>query len=417
MTTAITPSTTRPFDVQQVRAQFPALHQQVHGKPLVYLDNAATSHKPQAVIHVLDHYSRTSNSHVHRGLHTLSELATGRYEEARRKVARYIGAAVPEQIIFTRGTTEAINLVAQSWGRTHLGPGDEILLTTMEHHSNIVPWQLIAGQTGAKIVVAPVSDRGELDLDEFEKLLSERTKIVAVVHVSNALGTVNPVKRIVELVHRAGAVVLIDGAQAVTHMRVDVKDLGAEFYAFSGHKCFGPTGIGVLYGKEKLLDAMPPSQGGGEMIESVSFAQTTYADIPHRFEAGTPNIAGAIGLGAAIDFMAGLDYDAAMTHEHDVLAYGMQRLAEVPGLTLIGTAPAKSAVLSFVIDRIHPYDMAPVLDHAGVAIRTGHHCTQPLMERFGLSATVRASLALYNTRQEIDTLIQGLAKVRELFAE
>ncbi len=416
MTTTDT-TTCAGFDVQQVRQRFPALHQTVHGKPLVYLDNAATSHKPQDVIDVLEHYYRTYNSNVHRGLHALSELATGRYEEARRKVARYIGAAVPEQIIFTRGTTEAINLVAHAWGRANLKPGDEILLTHMEHHSNIVPWQLIAEQTGAVIRVADVNAAGELVLDDLRAKLSERTKVVSVVHISNALGTVNPVKRIVELAHHAGAIAVIDGAQAVTHQRVDVQDIGADFYAFSGHKCFGPTGIGVLYGQEKLLDAMPPYQGGGEMIDSVSFEKTTYAKLPNKFEAGTPNIAGAIGLGAAIDFMAALDFDAAMAHEHDVLHYGAQRLAEIEGLRLIGTAADKSGVLSFVIEGIHPYDMAPVLDHEGVAVRTGHHCTQPLMDHFQIPATVRASLALYNTRDEIDTLIEGLAKVRKLFAE
>ena len=410
-----TDAATSAFDVMQVRQQFPALHQHVHEKPLVYLDNAATSHKPQVVIDVIDHYYKTYNSNVHRGLHTLSELATGRYEDARRKVAQYIGAAVPEQIIFTRGTTESINLVAHSWGLANLKAGDEILLTQMEHHSNIVPWQLVAQRSGAKIVAAPVTDAGELDLDAFAQRLGERTKIVSVVYVSNALGTVNPVKQIIDMAHRVGALVMIDGAQAVTHTRVDVRDIGADFFAFSGHKCFGPTGIGVLYGREKLLDAMPPYQGGGEMIDSVTFEKTTYAKLPHKFEAGTPNIAGASGLGAAIDFMASVDYGAAMAHEHDVLAYGTARLNEVPGLSIIGTAAKKSGVLSFVIDGIHPYDMAPVLDHEGVAVRTGHHCTQPLMDRLGIAATVRASLALYNTRDEIDALVAGLAKVRKLF--
>jgi cysteine desulfurase/selenocysteine lyase len=405
------------FDVEAIRDQFPALAQQVHGRPLVYLDNAATSQKPKAVIEALEHYYRADNANVHRGLHALSERATEGYEGARRKVADLLHAGDPHQIVFVRGCTEAINLVASSYGGSVLSAGDEVLITHMEHHSNIVPWQLICQRTGAKLKVAPIDDRGQLDLEEFANRLSKKTKIVAAVHVSNALGTINPVKRMIELAHGVGAKVLIDGAQAVCHMPVDVRDLDADFYVVSGHKMFGPTGIGALYGKADLLASMPPYQGGGEMIQSVRFEQTTYAEPPARFEAGTPHIAGAIGLGAAVDWLQSLDFDAVQAHEQDLLDHGTQRLAAVPGLTLIGDAEHKASVLSFVIDGVHPYDLGMLLDREGIAVRTGHHCTQPLMERFGVSATTRASLALYNTRAELDQLADALTRIVEKQAE
>ena len=407
---------TAAFDVDAVRADFPILDQQVHGKPLVYLDNAASSQKPLAVIEAIAGYYRRDHANVHRGLHALSERATAAYEEARGKVARFINAPAPRQVVFTKGCTEAINLVAHSFGLANLGPGDEVLLTHMEHHSNIVPWQIACEATGATLRVAPVDDRGELRLDEFEAMLSERTKVVAAVHVSNTLGTINPVQRMTELAHAAGAVVLIDGAQAVAHMPIDVQSIGCDFYAFSGHKMFGPTGVGALWGRQELLEAMPPYQGGGEMIESVTFDKTVYAEPPMRFEAGTPPIAEAIGLGAAVDYLESIDMAAAMAHEQNLLNHGRDALLGVPGLRLVGDAAHKSAVLSFVVDGMHPYDMAPLLDREGVAVRTGHHCTQPLMERFGVNATVRASMALYNRRDEIDRLIEGIEKSRRFLA-
>lgn len=403
------------LDIAAIRADFPALQQQVHGRALVYLDSAATSQKPTAVIEALGAYYRHDNANVHRGIHTLSERATAGYEGARRKIAEFINAGDPRQIVFTRGTTESINLVASSWGRANLRPGDEVLITHMEHHSNIVPWQIIAEATGASVSVVPVNDRGELDVEAFAEMLSERTQLVSLVHVSNALGTINPIADLVKLAKQAGAVVLVDGAQATMHMPVDVQAIGCDFYAFSGHKCFGPTGIGVLFGRYDLLESMRPYQGGGEMIEAVSFAGTRYAAPPTRFEAGTPHIAGAIGLGAAIDYMNGLEFAAVAAHEADLLDYGTKCLSQIDGLRLIGTAADKVAVFSFVVDGMHPYDLAPLLDRAGVAVRTGHHCTQPLMERFDVPATVRASLAVYNTREDIDALVAGLEKARRFF--
>jgi cysteine desulfurase/selenocysteine lyase len=412
----LNPTTTQSaFDVETIRAQFPALDQTVHGKPLVYLDNAATSQKPQVVIDAIDDYYRRYNSNVHRGLHALSEKATAEFEGAREKVRRFIGAESVESVIFTRGTTESINLVAQSWGRTNLAVGDEVLITHMEHHSNIVPWQLICEQTGATLKVVPITDAGELDMDAFASLLSEKTKMVAVVAVSNSLGTVNPVAQIVAAAKQVGAATLIDGAQSVQHGEVDVTSLGCDFYCFSGHKVFGPTGIGVLYGRRELLDAMPPYQGGGDMIQSVTFEKTEWNVLPYKFEAGTPHVEGGIGLGVALDWLDGLDRQAVTAYEHELTDYGMQRLGEIDGLRLIGTAANKIAAMSFVLDGIHAYDIGPVLDRMGVAVRTGHHCTQPVMDRFGVQATVRASVALYNTRDEIDALVQSLVKAKTFF--
>ena len=404
------------FDVERIRRDFPILERQVHGKPLVYLDNAATAQKPRAVIETLDRYYRQTNANIHRGVHRLSEEATAEYERARVKLGRFINAPEPEhETIFVRGCTEGMNLVAQSFGRENLGPGDEVLITHMEHHSGIVPWQIVCEQTGARLKVAPIDDRGELIMEEFEKLLNERTKIVSAVHVSNALGTINPVAQMTELAKHVGATVLIDGAQAVPHMPVDVRAIGCDFYAFSGHKMFGPTGAGVLWGRRELLEEMPPYQGGGEMIKSVTFEKTVYNDPPHRFEAGTPHIAGGIGLGAAVDYVNAIDFTGAAAWEREVLHYGAARLDEVEGLRVIGTASNKAGVLAFVMDGAHPYDIAPVLDHFGVAVRTGHHCCQPIMDRYKIPATVRASLAFYNTKEEIDALAEGLAKVKQIF--
>jgi cysteine desulfurase/selenocysteine lyase len=402
------------FDVEAVRRQFPVLAQRPHGKRLAYLDSGATAQKPQAVIDAVTRFYDRDNSNVHRGVYDLAERATAAFEGARRKIARWIGAE-PREVIFTRGTTEGVNLVAQSWGRANVGPGDEILVTGMEHHSNIVPWQLLAAEKGAKLVVVPVDDQGCLHLADFERLIGPRTRIVAVTQVSNALGTVNPVKEIVRIAHARGVPVLVDGAQAVPHVQVDVRDLDADFYVFSGHKMFGPTGVGVLYGKAKLLEAMPPWQGGGDMILSVSFSGTKFNTIPHKFEAGTPDAAGAVGLGAAVDWLEGLDRAGAEAHERDLLAHATARLQEIPGLRIIGTAPHKAAVISFVMEGVHPHDVGTILDHEGVAVRAGHHCAQPLMERFGIPATVRASMALYNTREDVDQLVQGLRRVREMF--
>ncbi|MEI7704776.1 MAG: cysteine desulfurase [Deltaproteobacteria bacterium] len=402
------------FDVEAIRRQFPVLSQRPHGKRLAFLDSGATAQKPQAVIDAVTRFYDRDNSNVHRGVYDLAERATAAFEGARKKVARWIGAE-PREVIFTRGTTEGVNLVAQSWGRAHVGAGDEILVTGMEHHSNIVPWQLLAAEKGAKLVVVPVDDSGQVHLADFERLIGPRTRIVAVTQVSNALGTVNPVKEIVALAHARGVPALVDGAQAVPHMKVDVRDLDADFYVFSGHKMFGPTGIGVLYGKARLLEAMPPWQGGGDMILSVSFSGTRFNTIPYKFEAGTPDAAGAVGLGAAIDWLEGLDRSAVEAHERDLLAYATARLSEVPGLRVIGTAPGKAAVISFVMEGVHPHDVGTILDAEGVAVRAGHHCAQPLMERFGVPATVRASMALYNTREDVDQLIQGLGRVREMF--
>ena len=403
------------FDVARVRREFPILAQRVHGKPLVYLDSGATAQKPQRVIDAVSRFYSHDNANVHRGVYALAERATAEYERARARVARFLGAADPKEIVFVRGATEALNLVAQSYGRANVGPGDEILVTAMEHHSNIVPWQMLAEEKGAVLQVAPVDDRGVLDLDELERRIGSRTRIVSVTHVSNALGTVNPVRRVAEMAHARGAAVVVDGAQAVPHLDVNVAALGCDFYAFSGHKVFGPTGIGALYGKASRLEAMPPWQGGGDMILSVTFERTLYNRIPYKFEAGTPAAAGAVGLGAALEWLGELDRAGLRAHEEDLLAYGTERLSSVPGLRLVGTAPDKVAVFSFVLDGVHPHDVGTILDREGVAIRAGHHCAQPLMQRFGVPATVRASLALYNTREEIDALVEGLARVRELF--
>jgi cysteine desulfurase/selenocysteine lyase len=399
-----------------VYAEFPILARKVQGKPLVYLDNAATTQKPQAVIDTIVRYYTEENANIHRGVHTLSEQATESYEQARAVVQRFLNAAEPSEIVFVRGATEGINLVAQTWGRTHVGRGDEIVISTMEHHSNIVPWQILCEQQGARLRVAPINDDGELLLDEFEKLLGPRTKLVSMAHVSNALGTVNPVSKVVEMAHRWKARVLLDGAQAVPHLSVDVRALDCDFYVFSGHKVYAPTGIGVLYGKAELLDAMPPYQGGGDMISSVTFEKTLYNRLPHKFEAGTPHISGAIGLGTALEYVNAIGIDRIARHEHEVLAYGTERLRAIPELRLIGTAREKTGVLSFIIEGIHPHDVGTILDQEGIAIRTGHHCAQPLMQRFGVPATARASLALYNTMEEMDVLASGLHKVREVFA-
>jgi len=403
------------FDVQAIRRDFPILRERVHDKPLVYLDNAATTQKPRRVIDRLNAFYRRENANVHRGVHLLSERATDAYEDARRTVCRFLNAADPKEIVFVRGTTEAINLVAQSYGRTHVGSGDEIVITTMEHHSNIVPWQIVCGQTGARLRVAPMTDDGDIDLDAYEALLSARTKIVAVVHVSNALGTINPIAEIVRIAHAGGIPVLVDGAQAVAHMPVDVRALDCDFYAFSGHKVFGPTGIGVLYARASLLDAMPPYQGGGDMISAVTFERTLYNVPPYKFEAGTPDIAGAIGLAAALEYVEAIGLDHVRAHEHELLAYGTAALSQVPGLRLTGTAAHKAGILAFVLEGVHPHDIGTILDREGVAIRTGHHCCQPLMDRLGVPATARASLALYNTREEVDALARALDKVREVF--
>jgi cysteine desulfurase / selenocysteine lyase len=404
------------FDVNKVRADFPILARKIHGKPLVYLDNAATTQKPQAVVDSLIYYYTAQNSNIHRGVHTLSEEATASYEESRATVQRFLNAADPREIIFVRGATEGINLVAQTWGRANIRSGDEIVISAMEHHSNIVPWQILCEQQGANLRVAPVNDAGELLVDEFEKLLGPKTKLVAMSHVSNALGTVNPVRKIVEAARRVNACVLLDGAQAVPHMPVDVRSIDCDFYAFSGHKIYAPTGIGILYGKAELLEAMPPYQGGGDMISSVTFEKTLYNRLPYKFEAGTPHVSGAIGLGAALDYVNSVGLDRIARHEKQILAYGTRRLLEIPGLRLIGTAKEKEGILSFVLEGIHPHDVGTILDQEGIAIRTGHHCAQPLMERFGVPATARASLGLYNTVEEMDALVRGIEKVREVFA-
>ena len=403
------------FDVERVRQNFPILREKVYGKPLVYLDSAATSQKPQGVIDAMSRFLLKENANVHRGVHYLAERATEAYEGARVTAQRFLNAEHVHEIVFVRGATEAINLVAQSYGKKHVGEEDEVLITAMEHHSNIVPWQMLCEQTGARLRVAPINDDGELLLDEFERLIGPKTRLVAVTHVSNVLGTINPIRRIVELAHAQGAHVLVDGAQAVPHLKIDVQALGCDFYVFSGHKMYGPTGIGVLYGRSDLLEEMPPYQGGGDMILSVSFEKTVYNVPPYKFEAGTPNMAGAVGLGAAIDFLTGLGHEALTAHEEDVLAYGTRMLSAVPGLRLIGTAHAKASVLSFVLDGVHPHDIGTILDREGVAIRVGHHCAQPLMSRLGVPATARASLGCYSTRQDIDALVTGLGKVRDIF--
>jgi cysteine desulfurase / selenocysteine lyase len=411
-----TASRSSPLDLAVIRRDFPILRRLVHGRPLVYLDNAATTQKPQVVLDRLTRYYAEENANVHRGVHALSEHATGVYEDARTTVQRFLNAAAPHEIVFVRGTTEAINLVASSYGRQFIGPGDAVVVSAMEHHSNIVPWQIVCKEKGAQLRVAPISDAGELDLDRFEALLDERTRIVSIVHVSNALGTINPIEKIVELAHRRGIPVLVDGAQAPAHMTVDVQALGCDFYALSGHKLFGPTGIGVLYGTSSLLDRLPPYQSGGDMIRSVSFERTTYNTLPYRFEAGTPNIAGSLGLATAIEYLTGVGLDRVAASEHDLLEYATQRLSEIPGIRIVGTAPHKAGILSFLLDGVHPHDIGTILDQEAVAIRTGHHCCQPLMDRLGIPATARASLALYNTHEEIDALTAAVGRVQEVFA-
>ena len=406
----------RSFDVERIRKDFPILQTKVHGHPLVYLDNAATSQKPRAVIDALVRYYEGENANIHRGVHYLSQIATEEFEKARETVRAFVNAARASEIIFTRGTTEALNLVAQTYGKTNVGAGDEVLITAMEHHSNIVPWQMLCAEKGAKLRVAPMNDEGELLLAEYEKLLSAKTKVVAVGHVSNALGTINPLKQMIAAAHAKGAVVVVDGAQAVPHLKVDVQDLDADFYAFSGHKMYGPTGIGVLYGKQALLEAMPPYQGGGDMISSVTFEKTTYNKVPHKFEAGTPDMAGVAGLMAAIDYMNGIGIEKIAAHEHELLEYATEVIGAIEGVRLIGTAREKAGVLSFVLDEVHSHDIGTILDQQGIAVRTGHHCAQPVMDRFGIPATVRASFAMYNTKGEVDALALGIRKVREVFA-
>ncbi len=408
-------SPTSQFEVKRIRRDFPILNTTVNGKPLVYLDNAATSQKPAVVIDTIKSYYESSNANIHRGVHHLSVKATEAYERARATMQRFLGAARPEELVFVRGTTEAINLVAQTWVRANLDRGDEIVISHLEHHSNIVPWQLLCEQTGAVLKIAPINDAGELMLDDFEKLLNEKTKFVSMAHVSNALGTINPVRQIVDLTHKHGAKIMLDGAQAAPHLAINVRDLDCDFYTITGHKMFAPTGIGILYGKHDLLEAMPPYQGGGEMILSVTFEKTVYNKVPHKFEAGTPNIAGAIGLGAAAEYVMEIGLDAIASHEHELLAYGTEKLLEIQGVTLIGTAREKAAILSFTIEGVHPHDVGTILDQEGIAVRTGHHCAQPTMERYGITATTRASLALYNTRQDIDALAVGVRKVIEVF--
>lgn len=403
-----------PFDVEKIREDFPILRQKVRGKPLVYLDNAATSQKPQAVIEALSHYYQAENANIHRGVYYLSELATNAYEGSRRKVKEALNANSIKEIVFVRGATEGINLVASSYGRKHFKAGDEIVISAMEHHSNIVPWQMLGEETGAKLRVIPINDDGELIVEEFEKLLNKRTKLVAIGHTSNSLGTINPVKRLVDIAHDRNVPVLVDGAQALPHGQIDVKKLGCDFFVFSSHKAFGPTGVGVLYAKEALLEKMAPYQGGGDMIKSVTFEKTLYNDLPYRFEAGTPNIAGVIGLGKALDYVAGIGYDQITAYEHELLNYATATLSTIKPLRIIGTAQEKAAVISFVLEGIHPHDVGTILDRDGIAVRTGHHCTQPVMERFKIPATSRASLAFYNTKTEIDLLVKGIQNVIKL---
>jgi cysteine desulfurase/selenocysteine lyase len=404
------------IDLRKIRSDFPILARDVRGKKLVYLDNAATSQKPQVVIDTIVRYYEQENANIHRGVHFLSELATSKHDRARLAVQKFINAAHVHELVFVRGATEAINLVAQTYGRKHVSADDEVLITAMEHHSNIVPWQMLCDEKGAKLRVAPINDAGELRLDEFEKLIGPLTRIIAIPHVSNALGTVNPVKKIVELAHSRNIPVVVDGAQAAPHMQIDVQALGCDFYAFSSHKMFGPMGIGVLYGKTELLEAMPPYQGGGDMISSVTFEKTIYNKLPFKFEAGTPDVAGAIGLGAAIEYLAEIGMDKIAEHEHDLLAYATDKVSAIPGVRLIGTAKEKASVLSFVMEGIHPHDIGTILDQEGIAIRTGHHCAQPVMQCFGIPATARASFALYNTKEEVDSLVQGILKVQEVFS-
>ena len=408
--------TSQPFDVEAVRRDFPILSREIGGKPLVYLDSAATSQKPQVVIDALVAYYSDINANVHRGVHTLSQEATDAYEGGRSRVRQFINAAEDAEIIFTRGTTEGINLVAQTLGAQRAEQGSEVIISNMEHHSNVVPWQILCEQRGARLRVVPINEDGELLMDEYEKLLGPQTALVSIVHMSNALGTINPVKDIVAMAHSHGVPVLLDGAQAAPHLPVDVRDLDCDFYAFSGHKLFGPTGIGVLYGKRELLESMPPYQGGGEQIKSVTYEKTIYNDLPYKFEAGTPHIAGVVGLGAAIDYVNDIGLERAAAYEHELLQYGTEQLQAIEGLRLIGTARQKASVLSFLLDGIHPHDIGTVLDTQGIAIRTGHHCAQPLMQRFQIPATARASLAFYNTKAEIDALVEGIHRTFEVFS-
>ena len=411
----VRPDRSTRFDVEEVRRDFPILREKVRGKPLVYLDNAATSQKPQVVIETLQKYYSRENANIHRGIHFLSERATQAYEDARAKVGGFLNAAESREIIFVRGTTEGINLVAQSYGRKFIGEEDEIILSAMEHHSNIVPWQILCEQVGARLRIIPMNDDGELLIDEYERLLSDRTKVVAVTHLSNALGTINPIKQIIQIAHRHGVPVLVDGAQAVSHLKVDVRNLDCDFYAFSGHKLYGPTGVGVLYGRASLLDAMPPYQGGGDMIRSVTFEKTLYNVLPYKFEAGTPNIAGGIGLGAAIDYLSQVGLDLVAAYERELLDYATDAVSTITGVQIIGTAKEKAGILSFVLEGVHAHDVGTILDQEGIAIRTGHHCAMPVMQRFGVPATARASLAFYNTKEEVDALVGAIHKVKRVF--
>ncbi|HSR63557.1 MAG TPA: cysteine desulfurase [Gammaproteobacteria bacterium] len=411
----MTATTPAPIDVEAIRADFPILHQQVHGKPLAYLDNAATAQKPDTVIKTLDEYYREYNSNIHRGVHSLSERATAAYEQSREKARAFINAGSIQETIFVRGTTEGINLIAQSYGRSKLRAGDEIIISEMEHHSNIVPWQMLCQQTGAMLKIIPINDAGELIMEEYEKLLGPKTRIVSVGHISNALGTINPVRRITDLAHAQGAVVILDGAQAAPHTAVDVKALDCDFYLFSGHKLFGPTGIGVMYGRQELLEEMPPYHGGGDMIKKVTLKKTEYSDLPAKFEAGTPHIAGVIGLGAAIGYVNDTGIERIEQYERELLDYAVKSVSAIPGIELIGTAREKASILSFIFGKIHPHDIGTILDHEGIAIRTGHHCAMPVMEHFRVPATARASFAFYNTRAEVDQLANGLEKCREVF--
>ena len=403
------------FDVERIREDFPILQTRVHGNPLVYLDNAATSQKPQAVIDAISDYYSGENANIHRGVHYLSELATRKYEETREKVKDLINAKSTREIIFVRGTTEAVNLVSSTYGRENIKAEDEIIISNMEHHSNIVPWQLLCESTDAKLKVIPINDDGEIIFDEYQKLMNDKTKLVAVVHTSNSLGTINPVKRIIEVAHSHNVPVLLDGAQAVPHQKIDVQELDCDFFAFSSHKFFGPTGVGVLFAKEDLLEKMPPYEGGGEMITSVTFEKTTYNELPHKFEAGTPNIAGVVALGAAIDYVNEVGYENIHEHEDELLKYATEALSSIKSLRIIGTAAKKASVISFTLDNIHPHDMGTILDRQGIAVRTGHHCTQPVMERFNVPATTRASFAFYNTKEEVDRLVEGIHHLLKLF--
>ena len=407
----LTPS----YDVERIRQDFPILSEQVYDKPLVYFDSAASAQKPRAVIDAISNVYETQYANVHRGVHYMSQKATDAMEESRESVRTFINAADVREIIFVRGATEGINLVAHCWGRQNLSAGDEIIVSVMEHHSNIVPWQMIADQTGAVLKVIPIGDDGALDMDAYADLMSDKTKIVAITHISNALGTITPIAEIIRIAHERGVPVLVDGCQAAPHVALDMQALGADFYVFSGHKIYGPSGIGVLYGKAALLETMPPYQGGGEMIDVVTFEKTTYADLPFKFEAGTPHISGAIGMGAAIKYINGIGLENIAAHENDLLAYGTEKLSEINSLNLVGTAPEKAAILSFVLETVHPHDVGTILDREGIAVRTGHHCAQPVMDRFDIAATIRASIGMYNTREEIDVLVAGLGRVEEIF--